>query len=77
MAVDALVIINVRKVIGNGDCTDRAGHFAFFTADTGVLAGFAGIGALVLVAAHHHLGGLLGYHIDDALGAGADTQTAA
>ena len=69
-------VINLGKMIMNGDSAVRAGFFTFFAADASVFACLARIRALILIATHHHSLLGFGHHGNDALRASRCTSTA-
>ena len=69
-AGNTLAEVNVSEVILDGNCSCRAFSGAFSAADAARLAHLHNLRALVLIAAGDDNVLLLGYHGDDALGAG-------
>lgn len=76
-AGNALAEVNMREVILNGNRSGRAFSGAFSAADAARLAHLHNLRALILIAAGDDNVLLLGYHGDDALGAGIGAGAAA
>ena len=69
-------VIDLSKVIFDGDRAVFAGFFTFSASDTSIFASFTCIGALIFIAAHDNGLRFLGYHGDDMLGTDGGAKSA-
>jgi len=75
-AANALALIDVSKVVFNGDSTVLAGLHALHAADAACLTSLHSYSALILVVAHYKELVICGDNFDNAIGAGLSTNSA-
>ena len=74
-AAYALALIDMSKVVGNGDSLVLAGLNALHAADAACLASLHSLSALLLVVAHYKQLVVSGDNLDNIVGAGLSTKT--